>query len=190
MLTAACHILRPAYLHKTITVTPSTSDTEIVTVKQSPPFYFPLRPVLAARFSAVLECPPRLAARPAGTRGALLARFPAIAGQRPARAPVSGPASAPVGPHGYHLLTGVLRPPLPAGCRAQNAGPPGTLGTRGTGVYVSLRAVPVHSSDLWDGPAVCVSFLPLPPVAGLSVAVVPLRPGPRRIESGTGRGFR
>ena len=39
MLTAACHILRPAYLHSRNTATQSSAAADTVTVNQSPPFY-------------------------------------------------------------------------------------------------------------------------------------------------------
>jgi hypothetical protein len=90
MHTAACQNFRPAYLHSTNTVTVSSSATDRVTVKHSPPFQARGQFRAGRLGSAVLECPPRLAAGPAGTGNAFRARIRAIPGQCTARAHLPG----------------------------------------------------------------------------------------------------
>jgi hypothetical protein len=110
---AACQNFSPAYRHSTNTATVSSSATEKLTVKQSPPFC--CRQCFRGEAGyglAVLVGPPRLPAGPAGTPSAFQAHTGPIRGECTTRAHWPGmKARQPKSVNPDHLLIRANCPP-------------------------------------------------------------------------------
>jgi hypothetical protein len=165
----ACQIRRPVYRHSTATMTTSSTSTEKVTVKQSPPLsHADMR--AWRQNSAVAVGPVRLAALPPGTRGAFLALVAAISGQCVAGAHFPGPAAGQAvcqfsPPHlcRRFLLSVASRPRWPRHHRC-----------RGTGAFPDRPPSPVRVRP-------AVSLFSYAPLLSTCVAIfLVTRPAPLR----------